>query len=234
VSAPALSIALFDPEHGVNVSARSGATLLFEGSAAHVRSGGPQIETTRKGWQAELGEDFSVKLEPVADPAHLHGVTTHVCAVSGRIGGRKAKCLGTVSEMVDPPDWEDLDAMRTLSAVFDRDNAFLAVARRPRGAAGHDAEDIAGWLLSGGELVEVAQTRISTVYDGDGRQRNAGLELWAPGEDYPLRGSGSVVAGTSLSLEGLDVHAAVFRWRMEDREGAGSYELWLRAQEQAA
>jgi hypothetical protein len=234
VSAPALSIALFDPEHGVNISARSGATLLFEGSAAQVRSAGPEVEATRKGWQAELGEDFSVKLEPVADPAHLHGVTTHVCTVSGRIRGRKAKCLGTVSEMVDAPEWDELDAMRTLSAVFDRDNAFLAVARRPRGAAGHGAEDVAAWLLSDGERVELGETRISTVYDGEGRQRNAGLELWIPGEDYPLRGSGSVVAGTSLALEGLDVHAAVFRWRMEDREGAGSYELWLRTEDEAA
>jgi hypothetical protein len=234
VSAPALSIALFDPEHGVNVSARSGATLLFEGSAAHVRSAGPEVETTRKGWQADLGEDFSVKLEPVADAADLHGVTTHVCAVSGRIGGRKAKCLGTVSEMIDAPEWENLDALRTLSALFDRENAFLAVARRPRGSAGHDAEQVAAWLLSEGNSVELGETRISTVYDGDGRQRNAGLELWMPGEDYPLRGSGSVVAGTSLALEGLDVHAAVFRWRMEDREGAGAYELWLRSEDQAA
>ena len=55
-----------------------------------------------------------------------------------------------------------------------------------------------------------------------------------PGQEFPLRGSGTVVAGTSLALEGLDVHAAAFRWRMEDREGAGAYELWLRSEPEPA
>jgi hypothetical protein len=233
VSGP-LSIALFDIEHGVNVSARSGATLLFEGSGATVRDQGPEMETTRKGWTAELGEDFSVKLEPVADPAELDGATVHLCAVSGRIGGRKARCLGTVSETTRPPEWEELEVLRALSGVFDEDNAFLALARRPRGAPGHGSEEVSAWLLSEGERVEVSQARISTVYDGAGRQRSAGLELWSPGEDYPERGSGTVVAGTSLAMEGLEVHAAIFRWRLNDREGAGSYELWLRSEPEPA
>ena len=74
----------------------------------------------------------------------------------------------------------------------------------------------------------VENARISTVYDGGGRQRSAGLELWVPGEDYPRRGSGQVIAGTSLDLDGLQVHAAVFRWRLDGREGIGAYELMLR------
>ncbi len=36
-------------------------------------------------------------------------------------------------------------------------------------------------------------------------------------------------AGSSLELEGLDVHAAVFRWRLEGQEAFGQYELALRA-----
>lgn len=234
MSAPARSLALFDTENGINVSARSGATLLFTGSSIDVRSEGPHIEATRKGWEAELGEDFSVKLEPVTDPADLERVNVHVCAVSGRIGGRKVKCLGTLSETLRSPEWEELDALRSVSAVFDRDNAFLAIARRPRGAVGHGDEQVSAWLLSDGAPVELSETRVSTVYDGEGRQRSAGLELWAPGEEVALRGSGTVVAGTSLGIEGLSVHVAVFRWRLEDREGAGAYELWLRSEPRAA
>ncbi len=231
----ALSIGLFDPEHGLNVSARAGATLLFEGGRADIRDQGPDIEPTRKGWQARLGEDFDVKLEPVADPAELGpDVTVHVCRVSGRIGGHKARCLGTVAETHAPPAWEELDALRSITAVFDPDNAFLALAQRPRGAVGHDAEQVHAWLLSEGVVVEVSEARMSTVYDGNGRLRSAGLELWIPERDYPMRGSGTVVAGTSLALEGLEVHAAAFRWRMEDREGAGAYELWLRNEPEPA
>jgi len=230
----ALSIGLFDPEHGLNVSARAGATLLFEGGRADIRDGGPEIETTRKGWQARLGDDFDVKLEAVADGAVLGDVTVHVCRVTGRIGGHKARCLGTVADTREPPAWDELDALRSIAAAFDTENAFLALARRPRGALGHDAEDVSGWLLSEGEVVDLDETRLSTVYDGNGRQRSAGLELWTPAHEFPLRGSGTVVAGTSLALEGLDVHAAAFRWRMDDREGAGAYELWLRSEPEPA
>jgi hypothetical protein len=75
----------------------------------------------------------------------------------------------------------------------------------------------------------VEDARISTIYDGEGRQRNAGLELWLAGEDFPRRASGSVTAGSSLELEGLDVHAAVFSWRLEGQEALGQYELAVRA-----
>jgi hypothetical protein len=72
------------------------------------------------------------------------------------------------------------------------------------------------------------------VYDGNGRQRNAGLELFLPGEDFPRRVSGSVQAGASLSLESLIVNAAVFGWRMEGRDGIGAYELAVRDDQEAA
>ena len=43
------------------------------------------------------------------------------------------------------------------------------------------------------------------MYDGGGRQRSAGLELWLPGEEYPRRGSGLVIAGSSFELEAIQV-----------------------------
>lgn len=234
MSAPALSLAFFDPEHGLHGNARTGATLLFEGSSSNVLPEGPAIERDGGGWHAELDGAFSLRLTPVAEGALLGPVTAHVCAVTGTVGAQEVDCLGTLAETRTAPAWDDLDALRTVSAVFDPEHAFLALARRPRGAPGHDEEQVLGWLLHGGEAVSVEETRLSTVYDGGGRQRSAGLELWLPGEEYPQRMAGTVVAGSSLALEGLDVHAAVFRWRMGDREGAGAYELWARPDPQAA
>ena len=43
-----------------------------------------------------------------------------------------------------------------------------------------------------------------------------------------------MVAGSSLELEGLRVHVAVFDWRLEGREGLGAYELMVRSQSPAA
>lgn len=230
-----LAISFFDPEHGVSASARSGATILFEGSGATVLPDGPDIQARDGGWSAELPGRFSLAFEPVAGGADLGGVTAHVCRVTGEAaGGRQVDCLGTVAATEEAPDWDTLDALRSISAVFDPGHAFLAVGRRPRGAVGHGMEETAGWLLSDGEAIAVEDTRISTVYDGEGRQRSAGLELWLPGDEFPQRGSGTVVAGTSLKLDGLDVHAAVFRWRLGVLEGSGAYELWVRDEQAAA
>jgi hypothetical protein len=234
VSEPAVSIAFFDPAHGLHGTARAGATVLFEGASSRVLAEGPRLERRGGGWRAELEQAFSLELEPVAAAVELGGVTAQVCGVSGRVGQVKVSCLGTVAETAAPPAWSELDAIRSVSALFDRGNAFLAVAKRPRNVPGHGHEDVSAWLLHAGERLDVEDARISTVYDGDARQRSAGLELWLPEEDLPRRLSGTVVAGSSLKLERIDVHAAVFRWRMDDREGFGAYELAVRREDEAA
>jgi hypothetical protein len=229
VSQPALSLNFFSPEHGLHGSARSGMTLLFEGATSRALSDGPSIEAVGNGWHAELDGAFALDLEPVAPAADLDGVTVHLCVATGQADGKQVSCLATLSETHRAPSWDELDAMRSISALFDDRHAFVAVGRRPRGSLGHSGEQTTAWLLNDGELVRIEDARISTVYDGEGRQRSAGLELWLPGEDLPLRASGSVVAGSSLQLEAVDVHVAVFRWRMGNLEGAGGYELMTRA-----
>ncbi|MFL5884973.1 MAG: hypothetical protein ACJ77M_07885, partial [Thermoleophilaceae bacterium] len=165
---------------------------------------------------------------PVSERAELSGSATTVCRVAGTLGDARLECLGTATETDTPPEWAELDAIRAVSAIFDAETAVLALARRPRGAFGHGQEEVCARLLQAGHLLEVEDARISTVYDGDGRQRSAGLELWLPGEDFPRRASGTVQAGASLTLEGLQVNAAVFAWRMEGRDGAGAYDLVVR------
>jgi hypothetical protein len=235
VTEPAVSFAFFDPGHGLHGTARSGATVLFADSRSSVLPRGPDVERRDGGWRVRLEGSFSLEFAPVAaGAAVLDGVTARVCEVSGTVGATNVRCLGTVGETEAPPSWDDLDALRSVSALFDGDHAFLALSRRPRGALGHGQESVSAWLLHGGKPLATEDARISTVYDGEGRQRSAGLELWIAGEDFPRRISGTVVAGSSLQLDHVDVHAAIFRWRMEDREGAGAYELWVRHDHEAA
>jgi hypothetical protein len=234
VSAPALALSFFDPAHDVHGTARSGATILFEGRQPVALPEGPAIETTESGWRAELQGTLSLEFERVSPPADLGGVQAHVARVRGEAVGREVDCLGTVSETEVPPRWEELDAMRSVSALVDDQHALLALARRPRGAVGHGAEEVTARLLEDEAVLEVETAHISTVYDGNGRQQSAGLELWLPGEDFPRRGSGQVIAGSSLDLESLQVNAAVFRWRLDGREGIGAYEVMLRMDPPAA
>jgi hypothetical protein len=155
-------------------------------------------------------------------------VTARICRVNGQVDGTTVDCLGTFSITSVAPRWEELQAVRSISALVDEGTGLLALARRPREAPGHGDEDVRAGLLTDGVLHKVEEARISTVYDGGGRQRSAGLELWLPEEEYPRRGSGQVIAGSTFELEAIQVHAAVFRWRLDGREGIGAYELMVR------
>jgi hypothetical protein len=234
VSAPALALSFFDAAHDIHGTARSGMTILFDGGKPAALPEGPDIETTDGGWRAVLADTLSLEFETVSPPAELGGVRAHVGRVRGEAGGRRVDGLGTVSETEVPPHWEELDAIRGITVLVDEQHALVALARRPHGAVGHGDEEIVARLVEDDALLEVQDTRISTVYDGDGRQRSAGLELWLPGEDFPRRASGQVIAGTSLDLDAIQVHVAVFRWKLDGREGVGAYELMLRMEPPAA
>jgi hypothetical protein len=229
-----LSVAYFDADRARYGMVRQGTTLLFEGKEVTALSEEASVEPDDGGYRVELQDRLRLAVQPVTPPADLRGTQVRVCRVRGRVGSGAVEGLATVSETVRPPSFDELDALRAVSVLVDEETALLALARRPRGARGHGDELVLAWLVQGGELVAVETARISTVYDGDGRQRSAGLELWLPGEDFPRRASGQAAAGSSLELEGLRVHAAVFRWRLEGREGLGQYELVVREEEPEA
>jgi hypothetical protein len=156
----------------------------------------------------------------------------HLCRVSGmaRIGEqeREIHCLGQRGHSWGSPDWAKMALARSLGAWLDEDLAVMLTAVRPSGASEHDAEAIEAVLLEGSEPLpdQVADARLSTVYDEQGRHRRAGLELW-PREDsdFPRRAAGDLVCGTSLDLGRLRLDSAFFRWHMEDREGVGRYDI---------
>lgn len=228
MSEPALSLAFFDGERDVHGTVRAGVAVVFEGDSSRALSESPELERDGESWRARCGDALELTFSPSSPSVDLGGTTAGVCRVSGRAEGADVDCLGTVSETTTPPAWAELDAIRTISAVFDPDHAVFAAARRPRGALGHGQELVVAHLLGPDGPVAVEDARVSTVYDGDGRQRTAGLELWLPGEDFPRRVSGRVRSGLSLTLEALRVNAAIFSWRMDGRDGLGAYEVTLR------
>ena len=229
MSAEAFALSFFDADRSIYGTARSGATLLFHGRQPAAHAEGPEVSEEGDGWRVELADRLSLRLEPVSGEVDLDGVTARICRVTGAVDGTTVDCLGTFSVTGVAPRWEELQAVRSISALVDEGNGLLALARRPRDAPGHGDEQVRASLLLEGELHRVEEARISTIYDGGGRQRSAGLELWLPGEEYPRRGSGLVIAGSSFALDALQVHTAVFRWRLDGREGIGAYELMVRA-----
>ncbi|HEX6713981.1 MAG TPA: hypothetical protein VF066_11360 [Thermoleophilaceae bacterium] len=216
-----LALTYVEPGRNLYATARSDFALVFEDGKAASFDEPTSIEATTDGWRARLPGGLERSLERVTDPVELGGIRAHLCS-AGEDG------LGVVGEIHDPPRWQELDATRYVCALFDPQNAMIAFARRPAGSLGHGEELVVAHLWSDGELKGVEDARLSTIYDGEGRPRQASMELWLPSEDFPRRAFGVVTAGASLALEGLDVHAAAMEWRMDTHRGAGLYELTVR------
>jgi hypothetical protein len=227
MSDPALALSFVDPGRGLYGTARSGFALLFEDGRARSFDEAISIEASGKTWAAQLPEGLELAFTRLSSPVELGGLRGNFCSVDG--GG-----LGVVAEIHDPPRWQDLDATRFVCALFDPSNAVIAFARRPAGAMGHGDELVVAHMWADGDLKGVEDARLSTIYDGEGRPRQASMELWLPGEDFPRRAFGTVTAGASLALEGLDVHEAVMEWRMDTHRGGGLYELTVREPTPAA
>jgi hypothetical protein len=221
-----LALTYVDPGRSLYATARSDFALVFQDGKASSFDDPIAVEATADGWDARLPGGLDLSLTRVADPVELAGLRAHLCSAGDG--------LGVLAEIHDPPRWQDLDATRYVCALFDPQNAVIAFARRPAGSMGHGDELVVAHLWSDGELKGIEDARVSTIYDGEGRPRQASMELWLPGEDFPRRAFGTVTAGASLALEGLDVHAAAMDWRMESHRGAGVYELTVREPAPAA
>lgn len=174
----------------------------------------------------------ALDLPPDAAAARAGGMqgSDRICRVEGTVGGRPFAGRGQRGRSWGAPDWERMALARTIGAWFDDDGAVSVAAIRPARARSHAEEAVSALLLTGGGAVaEVEDARLSTTYDGEDRQRAAGLELYVGAEDdHALRAAGEVVAGTSLDLGRLRLDCAFFRWRMAGRRGVGRYDVLRR------
>jgi hypothetical protein len=163
----------------------------------------------------------------------------HLCRVRGTatLGRRRLTVdgLGQRGHSWGAPDWDAMRLVRSVSAWIDDGLAVTLTAVRPAKADGHGRELTAATILERGEdgdgvrPVAVADPRLSTTYDADGRQRHAGLELWVDEDGYPRRAAGEAVCGTTLDVGRLRLDCAFFRWHMDGREGVGRYDVMRRA-----
>ena len=217
------------------------------------------VEPLRR-WRLQFaGDDASLDLELEALGAIAELPADHPAAKAGgmmgyeqavrvrgvaTVGSRRldVRGLGQRGHSWGAPDWERIGLARSVSAWLGEDVAVSAVAIRPAKGKAHADELIAATLLEAGEegagdgdgggpvarLVE--DPRLTTTYDGEGRQRHAGLELWVGKDDQaPWHIAGEAICGTSLDLGRLRLDCAFFRWRGRGREGVGRYDVMRRA-----
>ncbi|MEJ7797864.1 MAG: hypothetical protein WKF42_05130 [Solirubrobacteraceae bacterium] len=169
---------------------------------------------------------------PVARNGGMQGYE-QLCRVTGTAshGGRthQVRCSGQRGQLWGRPDWSRIELARTVSAWFGEDCGVTLAAVRPAKCKSHLDEALSGFVFEAGEPLEIEEPRLSTTYDGERRQRRAGLELWMDEEaDHARRIAGEVLCGTTLDLGEQRLDSAFFAWRMEGREGVGRYDVLRR------
>jgi hypothetical protein len=231
---------------------RSGMGLLFdgtdpiavraEGAVSEDSPAGVALETVEplRQWRVSFEDAFELDIHALTPPAALDpkdavakagGMRGYeqLVRVRGTAGGRKIDCLGQRGHSWGSPDWSKIALTRTLSAWLDTETAVSLTAVRPSSAKHHADEAVSATVFLGGAPVSVAEPLVSTTFDGDGRQRHAGLELWLDDDGgFPYRAAGEVLCGTTLDLGRLRLDAAFFAWRAEGRTGVGRYDVLRR------
>jgi hypothetical protein len=226
------TFAFGDPAANVYGSARPGLVVLFA-DGLPVAVAQDDVEVDDGSVRFDDGEHaFTLTFEAAGPPADLDGADAQPCHVYGtvRLGDetREVRGLGE-RDRAPEPDWDGIDAARSVAAWLDDGSAVVLNAFRPSGASYED-EDTAAAVLGAGGSLRVDEPRLSTTYDEDGRQQRAGLELWVGEEDaYPRRANGEVLCGATLDLGPLRLDCAFLRWRMDGRSGIGRYDLLRRA-----
>jgi hypothetical protein len=198
-------------------------------------------ETPLERWTVRgSGElDFELVFEALTPPVTYSGRQSLVkaggmegyeqlCRVSGTMEGRPVSGLGQRGHSWGNPDWEKIALTRTVSAWFEDGGVALGLVRSTKAA--HHADEAAwGAYFSPEGSLQVDQVRLSTTTDEAARQVRAGIELYIEKDaEYPYRGAGEVVTGSTLELGALRMDVAFFRWHVEGRTGVGRYDIMRR------
>jgi hypothetical protein len=226
---------LFSDREPVVAFARGALPAAADAGWEELELGGLRatVEAPFERWTIS-SDDFSLTFEAAgaaAESPPLGGMTGYEqpCRVRGTVRERAIDGLGGRGRAWGDPDWERIELARTVAAWTDGPCAALATVR-PAGASNHAEETTWAALWEPERLLEIADGRLSTTYDADGHTRRAGLELLPAGEDeWPRRGAGEVLCGSSLELGALRLDCAFFRWHLEGRAGIGRYDIVRRA-----
>jgi predicted secreted hydrolase len=206
-----------------------------------------ETESPLERWtlRAEGELRFELTFEALTPPAEYGGRQAVVKA--GGMEGYEQVCRVTGTMLVDGrerpvngfgqrghswgnPDWDKIALTRSVGAWFEDGTGAVLATVRPAKAEHHADEGIWAAVLDAERALSVEDPRLSTTTDEAGRQIRAGVELWVDkDDDYPLRGTGEVLAGSTLELGALRLDVAFFAWHIEGRTAIGRYDVLRRS-----
>lgn len=245
-------VVLFQGADIAAVAAEGGVPVEDASAWEHVQAAGIDLETLEplRRWRlAFAGQDASLDLEleacgapcamderdAVARAGGMLGFEQPVrVRGSANVGGRRLSIdgLGQRGRSWGSPDWSKIGRTRTVSAWFG-DGALSVAAIAKSGEHDHGREAVSATIFEGDDgCVAVGDPRLSTTFDGDGRQRRASLELWVTDDGPVRRATGDVLCGTTLDLGRMRLDTAFLAWRTDDgRTGVGRYDILRRTED---
>jgi hypothetical protein len=126
-------------------------------------------------------------------------------------------------------DWDEIEAVRVLSAHLDDGRLIAIVALRPSAAPGHGEEIVAGALGDAEAFAQLDEALISTEFGADGMPTRVGLELYPSPDAIPLRVAADVTATADTLEGGLRRISAALAVRAAGDGGSGALDTLTRA-----
>jgi hypothetical protein len=108
------------------------------------------------------------------------------------------------------------------------DGGLAIAALRPRGAAGHGEEEIAGVLVGDEGVERLDEVLLSTELDRVGAIRRIGLELYRAEGQMPLRIAGDASGSEATPESGVTRTSTAFELRAAGVTGAGRLDVLTR------
>jgi hypothetical protein len=121
-------------------------------------------------------------------------------------------------------DWDEVEAVRILTAALGDGRALALAAVRPASASGHGEEAVVALLVSDGAAEEVEEALLSTEYGPDELPRRLGLELYRREDPIPVRVAANVIASSTERDGGVVEARATLEVRTDGKRAVGVYE----------
>lgn len=112
-------------------------------------------------------------------------------------------------------------ALRVVTGATRKGSLLLLAGARPGDADGHDSESPRAVLVSpSGDASALSEALVSTQYSANGQVERVGLELYAQGDDYPVRGAGDVTRATAANEGPYRREQAWLDFRLDGESGS--------------
>lgn len=166
---------------------------------------------------------------PEAVAIELTSPADELLRVEWAPGGLASDRLGDLSapswNLSGEVDWDEVKALRIVSAALPDGRGLALVALRPADAAGHGEDAMAAVIAADSDATEVDEPLLSVETGADRMPTRIALELRFDPDAMPLRVAGDVTGSVRDSHHGVELVRAALEVRLDGKRSAGTLDI---------